>query len=226
MTGDDTATRSRVSARHVGLTALAGVLATLALWRAPWWGAVPPLLYPPYIPIDLRLVLPTLSFVSALYLTAYASWPAPAAGIPGMAVLTATTAHLHASAALSFAEGIPWAQPGVRIDLIGLAGSLGMLLLALLVGLEIARDRLTDRLADKGVTEEDRRVVEAHGSQLATTSIAIAGLAGAILALTLRIADQFLGRQRLPVPELFALGIVLALGAVFLGWRGRRPSGL
>ncbi len=222
---DDQAAGPRVSGRHVGLTALAGIFATLALWRAPWWGAVPPLLYPPYIPIDLRLILPTLSFVSALYLTAYASWPAPAAGVPGVAVLTATGAHLHASAALAFA-GVPWAQPGVRIDLIGLAGSLGMLLLALLVGLEIARDRLTVELAGKGLAEEDRRIVEEYGSQLATTSIAIAGLAGAILALTLRIGDQFLGRERLPVPELFALGIVLALGAVFLGWRGRRPSRL
>ncbi len=221
---DTQAGTPRVTGRHAGLAALAGLLATLALWRAPWWAAVPPLMYPPWIPIDLRLLLPTLSFVSTLYLTAYMRWPAPAAGLPGLAVGTAMAAHLHASAALAFGDALPWAQPGIRIDLIGLAGSLGMVLLALLIGLETARDRLAADLAAKGLAEVDRERVVEHGGHLALTSITVAGTAAAILALALRIGDQLLGGQRLPVPELFALGIVLALGAVFLGWRARPTS--
>lgn len=222
MTDRAPGSRPRVSTRHAALTALAGALATVALWRAPWWAGVPPLLYPPWIPVDLRLVLPTFGFLSTLYLTAYTRWPAPAAGVPGVAVLAATTAHLHASAALAFA-GVPWAQPGARIDLVALAGSLGAILVALLVGLEIARDRLTADLADQGLPEDERRIVTEHGGDLALTSVTIAGLGAAVLALALRIGDQFFGGQRLPVPEIFALALVLALGAVFLGWRGRGP---
>lgn len=202
------------------LAGVAGLLATVALWRAPWWAGVPMLLYPPYIPIDLRLVLPALVFVAAHGLAQRSRWPSPAVGLPLVAVLTAAIAHLHASAVLDFV-GIGWAEPGVRIDLFSLGASLASLLIALAVGLGEARDRFGREMGHRGLPEAQLEAAGAAGSQLIEASLATAGLGAAVLGLALRILDQFLGGRALPVPELFALAVVLALGFVWLGLRAR-----
>lgn len=205
--------------RHVGLAALAGVFATLAALRSPILGTMPPIVVP-YVPLDLRFVVLPATFALAQAIAPQMGWPGRATVTLGLAVFSAIAAHIHASAALAFA-GVGWAEPGTRIGLVGLGASLASVLAALAITLETGRDRLASQLADRGLPVEEIDQARGHGSALVSEALATAAVAVAVLALGLRIADQFVGGGSLPLPEIFALAVVLGLGAVLLGVRGR-----
>lgn len=207
------------SLRHVALAAFAGALATFALLQSPIFGNVPPIV-PPYVPIDLRIVLLPITFALTQALAPSLDWPGRGVATLGLAVSTAVAAHVHASAALDFV-GLPWAAPGTRVDLIGLGASLGSILSALVVTLETGRDRFSVRLRERGVPEAEIETARELGDQLIASSLTTAGLAIAVLALALRIVDRFVGGESLPIPEVLALALVLGLGAVLLGVRGQ-----
>ncbi|MDX1611425.1 MAG: hypothetical protein R3185_03585 [Candidatus Thermoplasmatota archaeon] len=209
--------------RHLALAALAGALATVALFRAPWFAAVPALMAPPWVPFDLRFVLPTLSFVAAYALGSYTRWPAPAIALPLVATTSALAAHAHASALLDFV-GIAWAAPGVRISLLGLAASLASVLTSLLVALEVAQARFLHLAGEAGVPKDELGPAREAGEQLTERALTTSAIGASVLALAVRIVDQFLGDTSLPLPELFALAVVLAVGAVLTGWRARRTT--
>lgn len=205
--------------RHVGLAALAGALATLAAFRSPILGTLPPIV-PPYFPIDLRWVGLPLFYAIVQAITPRLGWPGRATITLGLAVFSALVAHVHASAALAFA-GVGWAQPGIRVDLLGFAATIGSLVTALAITLETGRDRFLARLVDRGMLDAQTDAARDRADGILSSTLTSATIAIAVLALALRIMDQFLGGNSLPLPDVIALGVVLALGAILLGVRGR-----
>lgn len=205
---------------HVGLAAGAGVLATIAALTSPILGSTPPIV-PPYLPIDLRLVGLPFFFALTQALAPRMGWPGRATATLGLAVFAGITAHVHTSAALSYA-GVAWASPGTHVDLVGIAATIGSILLALVIALETGQARLTRSLDRRGLPADEVETARAHGDRLKRTALTTAGFAIAVLALTVRIAGTFLGGNSLPMADIVALAVVLGLGAVLVGVQGRQ----
>lgn len=209
-----------VAARHYGLALGAGALATMATLLSPLGAGVPPLVIPwIYLAwLDLRFVLLPAAFVWTLFIGSRARWPGPATALVGIAVLTAIPAHIHASAVLDYV-GVGFAEPGARVDLVALAASVGSILVALYVALDLARERFAVATTRAGVPEDEVAKATARADELSQTALTTAAMAVAVLALLLRIGDQFTGRERLPLPEIFALAVVLGIGALLVNLR-------
>jgi hypothetical protein len=201
----------------MGLAALAGVLSTIGLLASPIGAAVPPLV-PPKVPIDLRFVSLPLTYVLTLVVGANTRWPGPPAGVLTLALGSALTANLHSSASLAY-TGVDWADEG-RIDLVALFATVAAVLLALLIALELARERFVRAAVRAGVPEEEANAARSRGTALIQGSLATSALAVAVLAFVARIVIEFSGERRLPLPEVFALAVVLAVAAVMMGVRG------
>ncbi len=205
-----------LSWRHTGLAALSGVLATVALLISPIVGTLPPIV-PPYLPIDLRLVTAPILFTATYLFTSRARWPTSATSLVALALASAIGAHIHASAALSFA-GVEWAQPGTRINPIAMAFSVGSVLLALVIALERASDRFAEVAQARGLPTEEIAQARKRGDRLRQEALTTAGISIVALSLVLRIVDQISGGQELPLNEVFALAVILGLGAVLIGF--------
>lgn len=203
----------------IALALLAGVLATIAALRSPILGGVPPIVLP-YVPIDLRLLLLPALFAGTEAMAPFLGWPGRAVATLGAAVFSGLLAHLHVSAALSFA-GTPWAVSGTRIDLVGFGATLGSVLSALAITLETARGSVREEAIDRGIPEDELGLVDELGGHVMQAALTTSGLAIAVLAITVRIADTFLAGGSVPLAGLAALALVLALGAVLVGIQGR-----
>lgn len=203
--------------RHLGFAALAGVLATIGFLASPMGQAIPPLV-PPRVPIDLRFVTLPVTFALTLVVGSNTRWPGPPAGVLALAIGNAVASNLHSSASLAY-TGVAWANEG-RIDLVALLASVGAVLLALLIALELGQERFARAVTKAGVPEEETRNARARGTVLIQGSLTTAAIAVAGLALAARIVLEWSGDKRLPLPEVFALAVVLGVAAVMLGVRG------
>lgn len=219
----------RPRGEHVAYAAGSGALATLALLVSPLGSQLPPLFLPwAWVGwIDLRLVALPFTFTWTFLLASRARWPGPATALVGVALASALPAHLHASAVLDYI-GADLAQPGSRVNLLSFAASVGSILLALHVALDLARTRFLDTVRSAGVAEEQLDKADGRARSLATQAMTTAALAVVVLAFVLRVGDALTGRQRIPLAEVVALGLVLAIGAVLLGvrvpWLERRSG--
>lgn len=211
-----------VAWRHLVLAAGSGALATVAFLLSPIGQGLPPLVLP-WVPLlDLRLLLLPALFPWALFVASRARWPSPATSIVATALAAASASHVHASAALDYI-GVGWAEPGARVNLVALAGSVGSLLVALHIALDLAGARFASSASKLGVPEEELTRARERGAALSQNALVTAGLAVAVLALLLRIVDQFTGRERLPLAEVLALALVLGVGALLLNLKELTP---
>lgn len=204
-----------MSLRRVGLAALAGLLATIALLLSPLLGNLPPLV-PPYVPIDLRFVVLPALFALLQGASEHVTWPGQATTLLGATVLVSVSANVHASEVLAYL-GVPWAQGGTAVDLGALAASLAAVLVGLGVAFDAAHERLCRQLRERGLPEERLAPATRLATRQARDAIAVAGLAAAGLAVLVRLLDTALGGRAAPFPQLAAILLVVAAGALLLG---------
>lgn len=213
-----------MSLKRLGLASLAGLLVSVALLVSPLLGQLPPL-FVPYVPIDLRFVILPATFALLQLGSEHLAWPTPATSILGTSVLAAIAANLHASEVLAYL-GVAWARGGAQVDLATFAPSLAAVLVALWIAFDAAHDRFCASLVDRGVDEALLDPVTRVARGRAREAVAVAGLAAAGLGLVLGLAGTVLAGRSLPFPELVAIGMVLAAGALLLGLprREQEPS--
>lgn len=200
---------------RVGAAALAGALGTLALLTSPLLAGLPPIVLP-YVPIDLRWVLLPVAFAVLQAFVEHVRWPGPAIGTLSAGASLAVLANLHASQVLSFL-GVGWAQGGMEIDLVAMAGSLAVVALGLWIAFDAAHERFRRQLVDRGLDAEELAETTGWARERAREAIALSSVAVAGLALAIRLSGQALGGRMAPLPGLAAIGVALALGALLLG---------
>lgn len=206
----------------LGLALLAGALLVVALARSPWWALVPPVTLP-YVPADLRVLVPVLLVAGVTAASRHLPWPAPGL-LPAAAILAvAVVTRLPTSTVLA-ASALPGSRPGLAVDAAGLAASAGAVLVGLHLGLEAARGRVRGDLEDRGVPEAEARAVAEDGRRLARESLAAAGLVAAGLTATLVLAGGLLRGETLPLAEVVGALLVLGVAAVAADWRGLTPT--
>lgn len=203
---------------RVGAAALAGTAATLALIASPLFASLGPILVP-YVPIDVRWVVLPAAFALLQLVSEHVRWPAPATGTLAAGATSAVLANLHASQVLTFL-GVGWAQPGMQVDLLALAASLAALGLGLWIAFDAARERFNRQIVDRGLAPADVEPTSRWARSRARETIAVAGVAVAVLALVVRLSGGLVGATSMPLPGLAAIGLVLALGALMLGLPG------
>lgn len=202
---------------------LAGVATAAALLGSPWWSGLPPL-PAPHVPLDLRYVA-VLGLVPAAHAGGrLLPWPGPGLAAPAAALLAGILAHLPASTVLA-ASGIAGARSGLDPDPVGLAASLAALLLALAAGLEATRHRVRSRLEGRGLPREEARTAAAGARGLARSGLLAAGLVSGLLAAAVVAAGGLLRGRTLPLPEVVAALVVVAVALVVADWRGLSLDG-
>lgn len=206
-------------ARRVGMAAASGAAATLAAFFNPFLAGMPPIILP-YVPLDVRfLALPVL-FASLQAMAPYMGWPARGVATLGPATLVAIGNHFHTST-LFFVGGAPWALPGASVHLPGLAGTTLSLLLALAVTFEVGRERFAERALERGLPETQVDLARTAADRLARRSIVTVAGALVVLGLGLRLLGRLVQGTALPLYEVGALALSLAVGAVYIGLQER-----
>lgn len=201
-------------ANRVGAAALSGLLATIGLLFSPLAASVPPIVFP-YVPIDLRWMALPVALAGAQLVGEQVRWPGPATATLTLGVPLAAAVNLSTSQVL-FYLGVGWARPGMEIDLVAFASSLGVVAIGLWIALDAARERFADEMLARGLDRVSLTGTLAAAGRTGREAIAIGGLAAAGLALTVRLAAG-LGGTSVPVPEIAAIGLALAAGALLLG---------
>lgn len=207
---------------RVAAAALAGLIATLGLLVSPLGGALPPIV-PPYVPVDLRWLVLPIAFAGLQGAAEHLAWPAPATTVLGAGLMAALAANVHASQVLSFL-GVGWARPGPRIDLLALAAGIAVVCLGLWIAFDVAHERFRDQLVERGLDPGGLDGVSRRARAQARQALALAGLATAGLALAIRLLGRGLGGAAIPLPELGAILLVLAAGALLVGLPRIRPA--
>lgn len=210
-------------ARGVALAVAAGALAMVAAARSPLAAGVPPLV-PPYVPLDLRFVTLPALFGASEALAGHRRDALGDVATLAPAVLAATLTQVHASALLAFA-GNPIAAPGTFVDPLGFGAAAASVLVALAVTFRRAGDRFAEELDDRGVPTDQVDRAQATGEALARSGLVTAAGALVVLGLGLRAATRLLAGAALPLHEVVALALVLALGAVYAGYQGQTAGG-
>lgn len=205
---------------RIGAAALAGAIGTLAVLTSPLIAGLPPIVVP-YVPADLRWIVLPVAFAGLQAFVEHVRWPAPAIGTLSAGASLAVLANLHASQVLAYL-GVGWAQGGMEIDLVGLAGSLGVVAVGLWIAFDAAHERFRQQLETRGLDPEQVAETTRWARGRAREAIALSSIAVAGLALVIRLSGQALGGRVVPLPGLAAIGVALALGALLLGlprWR-------
>lgn len=200
---------------RVGAAALAGSLGTLALLASPLLAGLPPIVVP-YVPIDLRWVMLPVAFAGLQGFVEHVRWPGAAIGTLSAGASLAVLANLHASQVLSFL-GVGWAQGGMEIDLVAMAGSLATVALGLWIAFDASHERFRQQLVDRGLDAEDLAETTRWARGRAREAVALSSIAVAGLALAIRLSGQAVGGRVVPLPGLAAIGLALAFGALLLG---------
>lgn len=208
--------------QRTAAAALAGLTSTLAVLSSPLV-AVPPVV-PPYVPIDVRWLALPIGFALVQFAAEGLAWPGPATTVLGLTVLAGVGANLHASQVLAFL-GVPWASGGTAIPLVALAGSLAGICLGLWIAFDRAHERFREQAIERGVPVERLEAVTPTARATAREAIAVAALAVAGLGLTVRLAGRAVADTALPLPEVGAILVVLAAGALLLGVPRLRAAG-
>lgn len=209
--------------RWLAFGVLAGGLSVLGLARSSWWALVPPVLVP-YVPVDLRVLVPFIFVAGAAGASRWLPWPGPGLVPAGAAVSAALVARLPASSVLA-AAGWPGARGGLDVAPLGLAASLAAVLVALHMGLEAAWRHAAGRLQARGLPREEARLLARRGRDLARSGTLAAGIVAGGLAAVLPLARGLVGGRTLPLPEVVGVLLVLAVAVVVADWRGLAAAG-
>lgn len=209
--------------QRVAVAALAGLAATLAVIVSPLLAGLGPIV-PPYVPIDLRWIALPLAFALVQFVSEFVAWPGPATSILGVSLMAVLGANLPASQVLSYL-GVPWATPAPGLDLLVLAASLGAVSLGLWIAFDAAHERFREQMEERGLEASQLDPVTQRARAQARQAVAIGALAVAGLGLLVRLSGGALGGASVPLPELGAIGLVLALGALMVGLPRLRTGG-
>lgn len=202
-------------ATSILIAVLAGVFATLAALQSPLLGGMGPL-FIPYVPVDARwFALPMLFGMVQAFARVF-PWPVRGVALFGLAVSFAVISHAHRSAVLAFV-GAPWALPGSSVGLLGGVASLVSLLLGVFVALGRGQERFVWEATRRGIGEEGLVVLREAGEGLRRVSVLTGALAGGVFVLGLSIVGVVLAGARVPLGEVLALGVVLGVGAAYVG---------
>jgi hypothetical protein len=193
------------------------------LVRSPWWRIVPPV-YAPYVPVDLRLLAPFAFVAGGAAASRVLAWPAPGLVPPAAAISVALVARLPASTIL-LVSTIPLGRSGLAADPVGLAASVGSVLVALHLGLEAAGEEARTRLRRRGVPREEVEVLGREGRTLARSSLRASALVTGGLVAAVTVAGGLIREETLPLAEVMGFVLVLAVAAVVADWRGLALEG-
>lgn len=205
-------------ARRVAMAAVSGAGATLAAFFNPFVVGLPPIVLP-YVPLDVRFVFLPVLFAILQALAPYMGWPARGVATLGPATLLAVANHFHTSTLFAFA-GAPWALPGASVNLIALAGTGISLLSGLAVTFEVGRERFAERALERGIPEAQVDLARTTGDRITRESLVTVAGALAVLGLGLSLVGRLVQGAALPLHEVGALAVALALGAVYIGVQG------